>query len=61
VEHWEADNPKADPVQTKLDVLTGVIVVLALALVLTWALLWLAYDSNSARLDIIEQATGIVR
>jgi hypothetical protein len=45
-----------EALKTKVDALTAIIIVVIAVLALTWGLLWLSHDSNSHRLDIIEQA-----
>jgi preprotein translocase subunit SecG len=46
----------SEPLKTKLDTLTALIVVVFAVLALTLGLLWLSHDSNSECLDIIEKA-----
>jgi hypothetical protein len=60
VEHWD-DNPNPDPLKSKVDALTAIIVVLAAILLLNIVLLWASHDSSSTRLEAVEQAIGLVR
>jgi hypothetical protein len=56
MEKNEDNFQESSTLRTRMDGLTAAMVILAAVLLLNVVLLWLSHDSNSTRLDTIEQA-----
>jgi hypothetical protein len=56
MERGEDNFQESGNLRTRMDGLTAAIIILAAVLLLNVVLLWLSHDSNTSRLDTIEQA-----